>query len=408
MDAKPAYVDAYAQSISRLKSLGCRIPFLPLKILERHYNALIDRKLRGFITLKLRQLHKLCCFASERHDASSLDWIRNMSHIIITGGAGYLGSLLTAELLRLGHRVTVMDALLFGGEAVLGFWSHPKFRFVKTNLTQPYALSNAMRGHEPVDALVHLAAIVGFPACQAVGRSVAWRYNVEALKHVYEQAASLGVERFVFTSSYSNYGLTEDSAPVDEMTALNPQSLYAETKIAAEEYLLKQTDVTPLIFRLTTLYGISPRMRFDLLLNQFVLDAFLKRELIIYQRGYSRSFLHIFDAVCGIISGLDAPPETVRGQIYNLGTPNGNLTKDEIVALVLKRLPETTVTYKDLTFGGDRHDIKISFEKIKRELGFAASFTPDDGVREVLFALKNGLIRTPQDGRYRNARFIVQ
>jgi len=105
---------------------------------------------------------------------------------------------------------------------------------------------------------------------------------------------------------------------------------------------------------------------------------------------------------------LGAPLATVRGQVYNLGTEAGNLTKDEIVGLVLKRLPETTVTYKDLTFGGDMRDISVSFEKVQRELGFEATLTPDDGVREVLYALKSGLIREPQNGRYRNARFIVQ
>ncbi len=329
-------------------------------------------------------------------------------HIIITGGAGYIGSLLTSELLRLGHRVTVLDALLFGGESLVPFMAHPNFRFVKTDVTQPHTLSNAMRGEERADALVHLAGIVGFPACQAIGRDAAWRYNVEAVQHVYEQAADLGVERFVFSSTYSNYGLSDDGAPVNEANSLHPQSLYAETKIAAEEYLLKQTAVAPLIFRFATLYGISPRTRFDLILNQFVLDAFSKRELIIYQRGYSRSFVHVRDAVRGIILGLDAPVEKVRGQVYNLGTSDGNLTKDEIVGLVLKRLPETTVTYKDLTFGGDMRDITVSFEKIKRELGFEATLTPDDGVREVLYALKSGLIKKPQDGRYRNARFIVQ
>ncbi|MBT3336622.1 MAG: NAD(P)-dependent oxidoreductase, partial [Anaerolineae bacterium] len=324
------------------------------------------------------------------------------------GGAGYIGSLLTSELLRLGHRVTVLDALLFGGESLVPFMAHPNFRFVKTDVTQPYALSNAMRGSEKADAIVHLAAIVGFPACQAIGRDAAWRYNVGAVQHVYEQAADLGLERFVFSSTYSNYGLADENLPVDENTALHPQSLYAETKIAAEEYLLQQTAVAPLIFRFATLYGISPRTRFDLIVNQFVLEAFSKRELIIYQRGYSRSFVHVQDVVRGIILGLGAPLATVRGQVYNLGTEAGNLTKDEIVGLVLKRLPETTVTYKDLTFGGDMRDISVSFEKVQRELGFEATLTPDDGVREVLYALKSGLIREPQNGRYRNARFIVQ
>jgi nucleoside-diphosphate-sugar epimerase len=332
-------------------------------------------------------------------------------HILITGGAGYIGSLLTSELLRANYRVTVLDSLLFGGESLVPFLHHPNFHFVKVDVTEPRAIRDNVRGEWPVpQAIVHLAAIVGFPACQAVGHQVAWRYNVEATKMVFEQAADLGVGRCVFASTYSNYGLSTDGKPVTEESPLNPQSLYAETKIAAEEYLLGQKDAptAPLSFRFATLYGISPRTRFDLIVNQFVLDAFTRRELIIYQRGYSRSFVHVFDTVRGIILGLKAPQENVRGQVFNLGTPEGNYTKDEIVGLVLKRIPETVVEYKDLTFGGDMRDITVSFEKIRRVLGFETTLNVDDGVREVLYALKSGLIRDPLDERYRNAQFIVQ
>jgi nucleoside-diphosphate-sugar epimerase len=332
-------------------------------------------------------------------------------HVLITGGAGYIGSLLTSELLRANYRVTVLDSLLFGGEALIPYMSHPNFHFVKADVTEPRAIRDTVRGEWPIpQATVHLAAIVGFPACQAVGPQVAWRYNVEATKMVFEQAADLGVGRFVFASTYSNYGMSSDGRPVTEDSPLNPQSLYAETKIAAEQYLLGQKDAptAPLLFRFATLYGISPRTRFDLIVNQFVLEAFTRRELIIYQRGYSRSFVHVLDTVRGIILGLEAPEDKVRGQVFNLGTPEGNYTKDEIVGLVLKRMPETVVEYKDLTFGGDMRDITVSFEKIRRELGFETTLNVDDGVREVLHVLKSGLIRDPLDEKYRNAQFIVQ
>jgi len=332
-------------------------------------------------------------------------------HVLITGGAGYIGSVLTAELLRADYRVTVLDSLLFGGESLLAFLQHPNFHFIKTDVTEPRAVKDAVRdGWQRPAAMVHLAGIVGFPACQAVGRQVAWKYNVEATQMVFEQAVDLGVERFVFASTYSNYGLSPDGKPVTEDSPLNPQSLYAETKIAAEEFLLAQatTATAPVSFRFATLYGISPRTRFDLIVNQFVLDAYTKRQLLIYQRGYSRSFVHVRDVVHGIVLGLEAEQARVRGQVFNLGTDEGNYTKDQIVRLVLKRMPETVVEYKDLTFGGDMRDITVSFEKIKRVLGFETALTVDDGVREVLYALKTGLIRNPMDERYRNAQFIVQ
>ena len=332
-------------------------------------------------------------------------------HAVITGGAGYIGSLLTSELLRANWRVTVLDSLLFGGESLIPYLHHPNFHFVKTDVTAPRALKDSLkRDWSKPEAVIHLAAIVGFPACQAVGRQAAWKYNVDATRLVFEQAVGLGAARFIFASSYSNYGLSADGKPVTEESPLNPQSLYAETKIASEDYLLDQRDAVtaPLLFRFATLYGISPRTRFDLIVNQFVLEAYTKRELIIYQRGYSRSFIHVYDIVRGIQLGLDAPDQKVRAQIYNLGTGKGNYTKDEIVNLVLKRLPETVVEHKDLTFGGDMRDITVSFEKVERELGFDATLTVDDGIRELVYALKSGLIRNPHDERYRNAQFIVQ
>ncbi len=332
-------------------------------------------------------------------------------HILITGGAGYIGSILTSELLRANYRVTVVDSLLFGGESIVPFLNHPNFHFVKADVTENRAVRDALkRDWQKPDTVIHLAAIVGFPACQAVGKQVAWKYNVEATKNVYGQSADLGVERFVFASTYSNYGLSEDGKPVTEESPLNPQSLYAETKIASEEFLLAQKDsvTAPLLFRFATLYGISPRTRFDLIVNQFVLEAFTKRALIIYQRGYSRSFVHIRDVVRGVMMGIEADKDIVRGQVFNLGTENGNYSKNDIVGLVLKRMPETIVEYKDMSFGGDMRDITVSFEKIKRVLGFDTTLNVDDGVREVLFALKSGLIRNPTDDRYRNAQFIVQ
>jgi nucleoside-diphosphate-sugar epimerase len=332
-------------------------------------------------------------------------------HILITGCAGYIGSLLASELLRANYRVTAVDSLLFGGESLVPFLYHPNFHFVKADVTEPRAVKDSLKDDwRKPDAIVHLAAIVGFPACQAVGKQVAWRYNVEATKMVFGQAADMGVERFVFASTYSNYGLSPEGRPVTEDSPLNPQSLYAETKIASEEFLLGQKDAAcaPLLFRFATLYGLSPRPRFDLIVNQFVLEAFTKRELIIYQRGYSRSFVHIRYVVRGIIMGVEAGRSKLCGEVFNLGTDNGNYSKDDIVQLVLKRMPETVVEYKDLTFGGDMRDITVSFAKIKKVLGFDTTLDVDDGIRELLFALKTGIIRNPTDEKYRNAQFIVQ
>ena len=329
-------------------------------------------------------------------------------HVLITGGAGYIGSLLTANLLVQGHRVTVVDKLLFGGDALLGFVSHPNFKLKVQDLTET-RLGSALAG---VDAVVHLAAIVGFPACQAVGQGVAWRYNVTLTQEVFEDAGAAGVGRFVFASTYSNYGLAQDSELVTEESPLNPQSLYAETKIASEQYLLDRaaagSGCVPVNFRFATLFGISPRTRFDLIVNQFVLEGITQRRLIIYQRGYARSFVHVADVVRAIIMGLEADASVVGGQVFNVGAESGNYTKDQIVAMVQQYVDGVKVSYKDLSFGGDMRDIRVSFAKIRERLGFEPTITVEQGVIEVRDAIESGLVGNPLGDRHRNAHFIVQ
>jgi nucleoside-diphosphate-sugar epimerase len=337
---------------------------------------------------------------------------RSGRHILVTGGAGYIGSVLVGCLLRRGDWVTVVDNLLFGGESLLAYLSEPAFSFVRADVCRPGAVQQAAReaaarGAPSPSAVVHLAALAGYPACQEVGREIAWHANVDGVRQVFDQAERMGAERLVFSSTYSNYGLAPDGVPVTEEMALNPQSLYAETKIAAEEYLLGQTPgarCAPLIFRFATLFGVSPRMRFDLLVNQFVLEAFRRGELMIYQRHYSRSFVHIRDIAAGLMIGLDAPVERIRQQVYNLGSDDSNLTKDEIATLICEALPETHVRYEDLSYGGDMRDLRVSFVKVRQRLGFQARVSVREGIQEVLSLLRSGLISDPESDRFRNAR----
>ncbi len=339
-------------------------------------------------------------------------------HVLITGGAGYIGSLLTGVLLEKGWTVTVVDKLLFGGESLLAYRDHPRFRFTPGDVTEPAALQAAAAGLrvgrlEPasIDAVVHLAAIVGFPACQAVGPKVAWLYNTDAVRIVFEAAQAAGATRFVMASTYSNYGLSPDGRPVDESSPLHPQSLYAETKIAAERLLLERASLSgcaPVLLRFATLFGVSPRTRFDLIVNQFVLEALTRRRLVIYQRGYARSFVHVRDVCRAIALVLAAPRETVAGQVFNVGGDDLNHTKDEVVELVRRHVAGTEVEVKDLTFGGDMRDIRVSFAKIRRALGFEPRTSVEAGVCEVRDALADGVIREAGSERYRNAQFIVQ
>jgi nucleoside-diphosphate-sugar epimerase len=328
--------------------------------------------------------------------------------IAITGGAGYIGSLLTGELLRRGHRVRVLDTLFFGGESLLAYLSDPGFAFHKVDVADPKRdLTPFM---EDVDVVFHLAAIVGFPACQQIGEPAAWRYNVEATQKVFRAAETAGVRRMVFASTYSNYGIADDDTLVTETSPLRPQSLYARTKIAAEAYLLEQggrSPVTVVIPRFATLYGISPRTRFDLIVNQFVLEALTKRKLVIYQGDYTRSFIHVGDVVEALVRMAEAPEGQVRNEIFNVAAPDGNYSKLELVELVRKHVPAVEVEYRDLSFGEDMRDVAVSCEKIGQVLGFRAQRRVEDGVVEIRDAIECGLIKDPFSAKYRNHQFIV-
>ncbi len=339
--------------------------------------------------------------------------VEKRNHILITGGAGYIGSRLVGTLLDRGIYVTVVDRLSFGGASILGFYAHPKFSFVKADVLERGTTEKAgmlAAGSPQISSVIHLAATVGFPACQDLGKVTSWQQNVEAVKVVYQEALELGAERFIFSSTYSNYGLSPNGKLVTEDTSLNPQSLYAETKIAAEEYLIdaSESPCAPLIFRFATIYGISPRMRFDLIINQFVLEALFNQELLIYQKDYSRSFVHIQDVVDGILIGLDAPLDQIRGEIFNLGNEHGNHTKEEIVNIIRDELAGTRIRYGDHNFSGDMRDIRVSYTKIQKILGFHARKSIREGIQEVIALLRSGLIDDPFSDQYRNARLEIQ
>ena len=328
--------------------------------------------------------------------------------VLITGGAGYIGSLLCGVLLHRGYRVVVIDDLLFGGDALMGYLTHPGFSFTKANVCEKQKIRPLFND---VDFVVHLAAIVGFPACQQVGPQVAWQYNLQGTKNVFELAEEFNVRRFVFSSTYSNYGIAHDGKPVTEESSLNPQSLYAETKIAAEQYLTEQgmrSRCIPIVFRFATLFGLSPRTRFDLIINQFVLEAIEKRKLIIYQKSYNRSFVHVRDIAKAVLLVLEAEEKKVRGQVFNVGSNEGNYSKEDLIRLVQNHVPGVSIEYKDLTFGGDMRDIKVSFDKIQRVLGYKTDISVEDGIRELSEAILSGFLFDPHSQRNRNAQFIVQ
>ncbi|MBM3312305.1 MAG: NAD-dependent epimerase/dehydratase family protein, partial [Candidatus Aminicenantes bacterium] len=319
--------------------------------------------------------------------------------VLITGGAGYIGSLLAGELLRLGRRVVVVDNLLFGGGSLLAHLGHPHFSFHKADVCDRAAIAPFFDG---IGAVVHLAAIVGYPACSQAGTEASFACNLDGTKNAFELAEASGARRFVFASTYSNYGVAPDGKPVTEDSPLFPQSVYAETKIAAENYLLERaskSSCAPVVYRFATLFGPSPRTRFDLIINQFVWEALSTGKLLVYQPHYQRSFVHVRDVVRAVILALDAPEDKLRGRVFNVGSNAGNVTKEAVVSLIRKYAPEVEVEYRDLSFDGDMRDVAVSFDRVERELGWRAEISVEEGVRELVEAVRSGLlVKAPNGG----------
>ncbi len=316
--------------------------------------------------------------------------------ILITGGAGYIGTILTSSMLRQNYKVRVIDNLLYGGEAILPFLLDKNYEFIKGDIREKDLLEKVV---QDIDGIVHLAAIVGFPICSVIP-DVALEVNVEATKNLVELAAKNKVKRFVFASTYSNYGVADDI--VTEESLLNPVSLYAETKIKGEKIVLEgdNTNTKPTVLRFATAFGFSPRMRFDLIINQFTLEMELNKKLEVYQKNYYRSYVHVQDIVKTIIMVLEAEESLVSRQIFNVGGNELNYTKEEIAMIIKRFIPEAKLIVKDYSIDGDMRSIRVSYDKVKKVLGFKPSWSVEKGIEEMLGIIRNKIISNPKDPRY--------
>ena len=325
--------------------------------------------------------------------------------VVVTGGAGYLGSVLTNLLLRQGHEVLVLDALRYGGPSLPGFLHHPNFTFVHADIRQKRELYAALQAAE---AVVHMAAVVGYPACKQEREGEVRSINENGVKVVFDAAEKAGCKRFIFASTYSNYGICPKGEVLNEDSPLQPQSLYAETKIAAERFLLHQAGngarCAPIVFRFATAMGISPRMRFDLMVNQFALEAFQQRRLVLFQDTFQRCFAHVEDIAQGVLSALEAPIESVGAEVFNLGSQRAICTKRQLAERVAEAFPGTEIETRQVNPDGDMRDIRISFEKIESVLGFRSRYDIGQTVDELKRVLEAGIFPDPASVCYRNVK----
>jgi nucleoside-diphosphate-sugar epimerase len=320
--------------------------------------------------------------------------------ILITGGAGYVGSTLAPLLLGAGHKVRVLDRLAYGGESLLGVWSNPDFEFVHGDVRDSEKRREAVTG---CDAVVHLAAIVGDPAC-AREPDLARAINLDASMELIEESRKAGVQRFVFASTCSNYGkMTDPSKFVDEESELRPVSLYAETKVAVEKILLASAGADnwcPTPLRFATVFGVSPRMRFDLTINEFTMEMITKKHLVVFGEQFWRPYVHVFDAARGIALILSSPRDRVSGRVFNVGSSDQNLQKQQIVELIQPMAPDAKVEF--VRKNEDPRDYRVSFSRILNELNYKTTRSVVDGISEVANLIRAGAISNLADSRYRN------
>jgi nucleoside-diphosphate-sugar epimerase len=308
---------------------------------------------------------------------------------------------ITALLLREGHQVRVLDSLLYGGHGVLGLYYDVNFSFVRGDVRSAETVKRVLDG---VEAVVHLAAIVGDPACSrqpALAREV----NLDASLRLFQWSQRQGARRFIFASTCSNYGKTPDSSGhVTEDSGLRPVSLYAETKVAVEKALLAapvQDNPRVTVLRFATLFGLSPRMRLDLTVNEFTMELLTKRKLVVYGKQFWRPYLHVRDAARAIAMVLEAPFEKVGGQVFNVGETSQNYQKGQLVKLICAKIGDRVeIEYVDKE--EDPRDYRVSFEKINRKLSFRNTRTVEDGIREVMDAINQGVLTDFSNPCYRN------
>jgi nucleoside-diphosphate-sugar epimerase len=318
---------------------------------------------------------------------------------VVTGGAGYIGAALCRELLASGRTVRALDVLLHGQDDIADALAADGVEVVRGDLRDSAVRERVLAG---ADSLVHLAAIVGDPAC-ALDPAQSNEVNVEGSRSIVQDAQRLGVQKLVFASTCSNYGrMADPTVPITEDGELSPVSLYAEQKVGIEQALLNGSygELKPTCLRFATVYGVAPRMRFDLTVNEFARDLWADRELEVFGEQFWRPYIHVVDAGRAVRTALDADPELVAGQVFNAGRSGENYRKLDLVEEIGRQTDSGRVTF--VKRDEDPRDYKVSFDKIRDVLGFETLMTVPDGIGEVLAALDAGSFPDPFERRYRN------
>lgn len=306
--------------------------------------------------------------------------------VLVTGGTGYIGSKLVAKLPEKGYQVRSLDSLAFDRRHLSSFQDNQQFEFICGDFRNGDIVSQALNG---VDGVVHLAAIVTVTGKESAAEQQLIREtNYEAACRFADRCKEEKVKRFIFTSTCSNYGLSDTSKLATEDDPLNPTSPYAVAKVEAERYILDSAgnDFHPTVLRLATVFGPSLKMSYGPMLNSFVREAVVDRSLLVFGPESWRPFVHIEDVVEAILLVLAAPLELVSAEVFNVGANSLNHRKIELVKLIAKHLPETKVEIKEGKV--DPRSYRVSFDKIASKLGFKATRSAEEGIVEIIKMLE--------------------
>lgn len=327
---------------------------------------------------------------------------KSIEDVLVIGGAGYVGSVLAGKLLAKGYKVTVMDALLYGNDGISRYYGHRNFDVINGDLRD---IETIIRSLRYADAVIHLGGLVGDPAC-AVDERLTTEINLASTRLIAEAARGFGIQRFVFASSCSVYGASDEI--LNERSALDPVSHYAKTKKDSEKILLDLEDLNfaPIILRFGTFYGLSPRARFDLVVNLLTARAVREKAITIMGGEQWRPFIHVADGADAIIRCMEAPVHAVKGEIFNVGSDRNNFTIKQLGELVQELVPEASVNYEPAE--ATEPNYRVSFAKIRRYLDFEPTHTVADGIVEIKNAIENGLIPQYQNAVYSNHKQMVE
>jgi nucleoside-diphosphate-sugar epimerase len=336
---------------------------------------------------------------AERHLLSSHSTDSEIRNVLVVGGAGYIGSMLVQRLLELGYKVRVLDLLLYGDASISEFYGHPNFELVQGDFRHIDTMVSASKG---MDAIVHLGAIVGDSAC-SIDQDLTIEINLRATRTIAEVGKGFGVKRFVFASTCSVYGASDET--LDEHSVLRPISLYARTKMESEKVLLSLADATfsPTILRFATVYGLSGRPRFDLVVNLLTAKAIQDGKVGIFGGKQWRPLVHVRDVAEAIVLTLQAPLYNVCGQIFNVGCNEQNCQIADLGLIIKEMVPTACVVTQPKE---DNRNYRVRFDKICNMLNFQPRHTIRDGIQEIMDAFATGKITDYRDPRYSNFGFL--